>query len=330
MSHQLPRVCLAHLPTPLEELPRLSARLGGPRILVKRDDATGLATGGNKARKLEYLIADALQQGADTIITCGAAQSNHARQTAAAAARCGLRCTLVLAPRAPVGLAAGNLLLDRLLGAQVRWAGDRDPYDLMQEVAEEERSVGRHPYLIPTGGSNPIGAVGYVGAMEELAAQLRSRDIGVDHLVFATGSGGTQAGLLVGAEAVGFRGRIVGISVGPAAEELGPSVLSVAHLTAALLGRDSRLGPQDVVIHEGYRGGGYGVVAAAEREAIRLLAEQEGLLLDPVYTARAMAGLIDLVAQGEFRAGETVLFWHTGGQAGLFAEARALLSKDGT
>ena len=324
MTDSIPRLRLAHLPTPIQPLERLSRHLGGPTILVKRDDLTGLATGGNKARKLEYLMADALAHEADTVITMGAAQSNHARQTAAAAARLGLGCTLVLAGRGPTTPPQGNLLLDRLLGARVRFAGDRDPYEVMQEAAEEERSVGRRPYLIPYGGSNAIGAVGYVAALEEAAAQLAAEGIRVDHIVFATSSGGTQAGLVVGAEGVGFAGRVLGISVGPRAEMLAASVASVATLTASLLGRAARPSPEDILIEDGYTGGGYGVVGDAERESIRLVASLEGLLLDPVYTGKAMAGLIGLVGRGEIGAGETVLFWHTGGTAALHAYASEL------
>ncbi len=324
MLQDPPRVRLAHLPTPLEELPRLSFRLGGPRILIKRDDATGLATGGNATRKLEYLIGDALQQGADTIVTTGAARSSHARQTAAAAAHCGLRCVLVLESRAPQCPPSGNLLLDRLLGASVRWAGDRDVWDVMQQVADEERSVGRQPYLIPRGGSNPIGALGYVTAMRELASQLADRQEAVDHLLLATGTGGTHAGLLVGSRDVGFTGRILGVSVGPSAAELRPAVTSVAHLTASLIGLDFLLSGEDVAIDTGYCGAGYGVVGDAEREAIRMVAGEEGVLLDPVYTGRAMAALIDLIARGAFTARQTVLFWHTGGTASLLADAHVL------
>lgn len=324
MPDRVPRLHLAHLPTPIEPLARLTRHLGGPTILVKRDDLTGLATGGNKARKLEFLMADALQHEADMVITSGAGQSNHARQTAAAAARLGLGCTLVLSGRGPTDAPAGNLLLDRLLGARVRWADRRDPYEVMQEVAEEERSAGRQPYLIPYGGSNAIGAVGYVAAMQEAAAQLQAENTRVDHIVFATSSGGTQAGLLVGAEVVGFGGRLLGISVGPPAPTLAANVASVATLTASLLGRPSRPQPEDALIDDGYVGGGYGVVGDAEREAIALLARLEGLILDPVYTGKAMAGLIDLVGRGELGTGETVLFWHTGGTAALFAYAAEL------
>jgi D-cysteine desulfhydrase family pyridoxal phosphate-dependent enzyme len=320
----IPRVALACLPTPIHELPRLAQSLGGPRILIKRDDLTGLATGGNKVRKLEFLIADALRQGATTVITTGAAQSNHARQTAAAATRHGLRCVLVLGPAAPPQR-GGNLLLDALLGARVRWAGERDRYAVMQEVAAEERAAGRVPYVIPLGGSNAIGATGYVLAMRELVRQAVEQALHIDHLVLATGSGGTQAGIITGARAFSFRGNVLGISVSETAEALGPNILDLAQLTATHLDLHFDLGTDDVQLNDTYLGEGYGIVGEREREAIRLVAHNEGLLLDPVYTGRAMAGLIDLIRQGAFSPKETVLFWHTGGAPALFSYGEELL-----
>lgn len=325
MPIDAPRVRLGHLPTPIQELPRLARRLGGPRLLVKRDDLTGLATGGNKTRKLEYLMADALQQDARTVITAGAAQSNHARQTAAAAARCGLRCVLVLSPRAPAA-PNGNLLIDRLVGARIRWSGDRDPYTVMQEVAEEERSAGRRPYLIPVGGSNAIGATAYVAAMHEALEQLAALGVEADRIVFASGSGGTHAGLAVGARSAGYTGEVVAVSVARPRDELAHTVASIAELTAAFVGLDVRVGPDDLTILDDYLGEGYGILGPPEREAIRLAAECEGLLLDPVYTGRAMAALVDRIAGGDYGPEETVLFWHTGGTAALFAYATELLS----
>jgi D-cysteine desulfhydrase family pyridoxal phosphate-dependent enzyme len=319
-----PRVSLGHFPTPIDELARLSQILGGPRILVKRDDLTGLATGGNKTRKLEYLIADALQQGAKTVITGGAAQSNHARQTAAAAARYDLRCVLVLSPMAPKRI-TGNLLVDDLVGAQVRWTGDRDGHTVMQEVAREELAAQRKPYVIPYGGSNAIGASAYAQAMDELVRQLLERNERVDYIVLASGSGGTQAGIVVGARAINFRGRVLGISVSKPADALGKLILELAQQTATHLELLFQIDADAVQVNDGYVGAGYGILGEGEREAIRLVARTEGLLLDPVYTGRAMAGLIDLIRRGEFSRGETVLFWHTGGTAGLFAYADQLL-----
>jgi len=321
----LPRVSIAHLPTPLEEMPRLSETLGGPRLLVKRDDQTGLATGGNKARKLEFLVADALEKGADTIITAGAAQSNHARQTAAAAVRFGLRCCLVLSGQSPSRW-NGNLLLDELLGTDIRWAGERDRAQVMEEVAGEMTRLGRRPYIVPVGGSNPVGAAGYVAAMEELVGQLAERNLQIDRVVFPTGSGGTHAGMMVGAKAMGFAGHVEGISISRTKDALTPRLEELVADTAAFLGLDLSFANQDFIIHDDYLGQGYARIGPPEREAIRLSARTEGLLVDPVYTGRAMAGLIDLIRRGVFGPDETVLFWHTGGIPALFAYADELLS----
>jgi D-cysteine desulfhydrase family pyridoxal phosphate-dependent enzyme len=327
---QLPRVSLAHLPTPIDELPRLSQELGGPRLLVKRDDQTGLATGGNKTRKLEFLIADALAQGADVVITAGAAQSNHCRQTAAAAARVGLACALVLGGEPPQ-VPEGNLLLDQLLGAQIHWTGPHRRGEQLEEIADELRAAGRQPYLIPYGGSNPIGATGYVVAMQELSDQLTaeySYPQGIDRIVIASSSGGTQAGLVVGARAVGFGGQILGIGIdkGEAGDEPYPVHLAkLANATAVHVGLDADFTLDDFVVNQDYLGGGYGVVGELEREAIRLTARLEGLLLDPVYTGRAMGGLIDMIRHGVIGPDETVLFWHTGSAPSLFPYADALV-----
>ena len=326
LTENLPRVPIAHLPTPLEEMPRLSEALGGPRLFVKRDDQTGLATGGNKARKLEFLVADALEKGADTIITSGAVQSNHARQTAAAAAKFGLRCCLVLSGESPDRW-TGNLLLDELVGADIRWAGERDRAQMMEEVAEEMMRLGRRPYIIPIGGSNPVGTAGYVEAMVELMAQLEVRDLQLDRVVFPTGSGGTQAGMMVGAKALGFAGRIEGVSVSATKDVLEARLEELVAETAASLGLDLSFVDEDFIVHDDYLGEGYARMGPPEREAIRLAARTEGLLVGPVYTGRAMAGLIDLIRRGVFGPDETVLFWHTGGTPALFAYADELLSR---
>ena len=325
LGKAVPRVGLGVFPTPLQSLDNLSRHLGGPRILVKRDDLTGLATGGNKTRKLECLIADALDQGADTVITTGGPQSNHARQTAAAAAANGLRCILVLSSKAPPST-TGNLFLDYLLGARVRWAGERDPYQVMEEVAAEERAAERVPYLIPRGGSNPIGVSAYVTAMDELVRQVLEAELRIDHIVVASGSGGTQAGILVGTRALNYDCHVLGISVAAPAEDLCENILDLARLTASYLDLRVEIPPESVDVSGAYLGGGYGVLGEAEQEAIDLLARKEGLLLDPVYTGRAMAGLLDLIRQERFSRSETVLFWHTGGVPALFAYADQLLA----
>jgi L-cysteate sulfo-lyase len=318
------RIQLAHLPTPLQRLPRLSQYLGGPELWIKRDDLTGLALGGNKTRKLEFLLADALAQGCDHLITTGSAQSNHCCQTAAAAARYGLGCSLVLRGEPPSSQ-SGNLLLNNLLGAHFYWAGDRPRPELMAEVATELRAMGRKPYLIPLGGSNVMGAAGYVLAMEELMGQLSAAHLNADFLVFASSSGGTHAGIVLGANAHGFRGQPLGISIDIPAEELQTHVAALATATATHLGLGMLSLAGRVQVNDDYLGDGYGIVGDGEREAIRLVAQLEGILLDPVYTGRAMAGLIDLIRWGAFTRGQTVLFWHTGGTAALFAYGEKLL-----
>jgi D-cysteine desulfhydrase len=320
-------VPLAHLPTPIEPLPRLSRELGGPSLLVKRDDQTGLATGGNKTRKLEFLMAEALAEEADVVVTAGAAQSNHCRQTAAAAARVGLDCALVLGGAPPPAF-AGNLLLDLLLGAQIYWTGPERRGERLAEVAGRLRSAGRRPYVIPYGGSNAVGAAGYAAAMLELAQQLETRALKVDRIVFASSSGGTQAGMVVGARAAGFAGQILGIGIdkGEAGDRPYPQHLAeLANATAARLGMAAGFAPDDFAVNQDYLGEGYGVVGEVEREAIRLAAHLEGLLLDPVYTGRAMGGLIDMIRRGAIGPEETVLFWHTGGAPALFSYADDLV-----
>ena len=323
------RFPLAHLPTPLERMDRLSAMLGGPEIWIKRDDQTGLATGGNKTRKLELLIGEALQQGADVVLTVGAVQSNHCRQTAAAAARAGLECVLVLRGYAPPRSEwTGNLLLDDLLGARLWWAEEGDPLDALAEAATTEGAGGRQPYVIPYGGSNAMGAAAYTLAFDELWGQTQGAAEGerlrFDRVVFASSSGGTQAGLVVGAKVCGYRGQVLGISVDKTGGHLRETVLALLAPTAERLGLELSLGPEDVQVDDRFLGGGYAVLTDAEREAIRLVARTEGILLDPVYTGKAMAGLVGLIRQGEVGAGERVVFWHTGGSPALFAYAGEL------
>lgn len=325
---KLPRVRLAHLPTPIDPLPNLSRYLGGPEISVKRDDQTGLATGGNKARKLEFLLAQAIDAEADCVITAGSTQSNHARQTAAGAAHCGLECHLVLYTPGgqPPEAWNGNVLLDALLGATLHWTAERSPYlRTMTQVEAELRAMGKRPYVIPYGGSNAYGMIGYVMGMREYAAQARALGP-FDVHVFPTSSGGTQAGMLLGAYMAGLKGRtrILGISVDRPAANFMPDIIALAKGGADLLGIRWVPEPSDVEINDQYIGGGYAVIGDAEREAIRLMARLEGILVDPVYTGRALAGLIDLIRRGEFRSDQRVLFWHTGGAAALFAFAAEL------
>ncbi|MCP4418150.1 MAG: D-cysteine desulfhydrase family protein [Chloroflexi bacterium] len=318
------RKLIAHLPTPVEKLERLSKHLGGPEIYIKRDDQTGLATGGNKTRKLEFLVADALAQGCDHLITTGAPQSNHCRQTAAAAARFGLGCSLVLSGEPPKQI-QGNLLLDKLLGAHLYWTGDKPRPEVMAEVANEQRAMGHRPYIIPLGGSNVMGATSYVLAMQELMEQLTTASINIDFIVFASSSGGTHAGIVLGAEIYGFRGQVLGISVDHPADDLKMQVSALATATATHLGVGTVSVAGRVDVNDDYVGEGYAMVAETEREAIKMVAQLEGVLLDPVYTGRAMGGLIDLIRWGAFTRGQTVLFWHTGGAAALSAFRDKLL-----
>jgi D-cysteine desulfhydrase family pyridoxal phosphate-dependent enzyme len=325
LTDHLPRIQLGQLPTPLEELPRLTRALCGPRLFIKRDDQTGLASGGNKTRKLEFTVAEALRQGADTLITVGGVQSNHCRQTAAAAARCGLRCILVLRGSAPA-VRNGNLLLDHLLGAQVVFSGERTREAVAEEIAKEQEAAGYHPHVIPVGASNALGAVGFVAAMEELDNQVKERSLTVDRVVFASSSFGTQAGLCVGAKAIGFAGQLAAIAIDSPRDELQTGVAEIAAATIRRLGLKMTVAPEEVVAYDGYLGAGYAIMGEPEQEAIALMARSEGILLDPVYTGRAMAGLMDLIRKGEFGRDETIVFWHTGGSAALFAYADQLLA----
>jgi D-cysteine desulfhydrase family pyridoxal phosphate-dependent enzyme len=312
----IPRLKFAHLPTPIEELPRLSAHLGGPRIYVKRDDLTGLAFGGNKTRKLEFLVAEALEQGAKMLITGGAAQSNHCRQTAAAAAKFGLECMLVLSGTRPERPSA-NLLLDYLLDADVVWVERREERDpKLEEIYETARASGRQPYLVPYGGSSPTGALGYAFAVQEFMEQ----GIQADWMVFASSSGGTQAGLVLGQRAFGFSGRVLGISIDEPETTLQAQAAKIASAASEKLGERLEFDPAAVLVNADYCAAGYGILGLPEKEAVELFAEYEGLLLDPVYTGRAAAGMIDLIRKGFFQKDETVLFWHTGGHPALFAD----------
>nr|WP_113868701.1 D-cysteine desulfhydrase [Brenneria salicis]NMN92030.1 D-cysteine desulfhydrase [Brenneria salicis ATCC 15712 = DSM 30166]RBP59114.1 D-cysteine desulfhydrase [Brenneria salicis ATCC 15712 = DSM 30166]RLM29687.1 D-cysteine desulfhydrase [Brenneria salicis ATCC 15712 = DSM 30166] len=321
---RFPRLSLGHFPTPLEALPNLSAYLGGPTLYIKRDDATGLATGGNKTRKLEFLLADAQQQGADIIITQGATQSNHVRQTIAAAAKLGLKTKVFLEKRVTdYGddyLRSGNILLDNLLGGEIvdHLPAGADMQRAMQELADSLRKEGFRPYVIPGGGSSPVGALGYVACAEELLFQSSQQRLRIDHIVHATGSTGTQAGLVTGLTATHSQIPLLGISVRAPKEEQEENVYALAQQTWQLLGIPGAI-PRDVVnVNSDYVGEGYGIPTEGTLEALTLLARLDGILLDPVYSGKGMAGLIDLIRQGYFRPDENIVFIHTGGSAGLF------------
>jgi L-cysteate sulfo-lyase len=321
---RFPRQRLAHLPTPLEPMERLSKHLGSARLWIKRDDCTGLSSGGNKTRKLEFLMGDALAKGADTIITQGAIQSNHARQTAAAAARLGLECHLLLEDRtgnnAPDYTLNGNVLLDRLHGASVsKRPGGADMNAEMEVLAADLRAKGKRPYVIPGGGSNPVGALGYANCALELVAQANERGLKIDHVVHATGSAGTQAGFVAGLVAINANIPVLGIGVRAPKEKQEQAVFDLAVRTAEFMGAPGIVKREHIVANTDYVGPGYGLPTEGMAEAVKLLARFEGILLDPVYTGKGMAGLIDLVRKGFFPKDSDVVFLHTGGSAGLFA-----------
>ena len=320
---RFPRSFLAHLPTPLERLDRLSAELGGPEIWIKRDDCTGLSTGGNKTRKLEFLIAEAQARGADMVMTQGATQSNHARQTAAFAAKAGLACHLLLENRTgsdnPNYNCNGNVLLDHLHGATTEtWPPVPDMNAEMEKVAERFRAHGKRVYTIPGGGSSPTGALGYVNCAIELLVQLNDRALAIDHLVHATGSAGTQAGLVTGLKAINAQIPVLGIGVRAPRLAQEENVFRLAQATSEKLGCPGVVDRADVVANSDYVGEGYGIPTDGGLEAIRMFAELEGILLDPVYTGKAAAGLIDSIRKGRFRKGQRIVFLHTGGSAALF------------
>lgn len=327
---RFPRIKLAHLPTPLEFLPRLTEHLGGPDIYVKRDDCTGLASGGNKTRKLEFLMADAIEQGADTIITQGAVQSNHARQTAAAAARLGMHCELLFENRIrepkPIYLNSGNVFLDRLFNANTHHhPAGTDMNAAMDELAAGLRDRGHTPYVIPGGGSNRIGALGYVDCALELLQQINQRQLPVDFVIHATGSAGTQAGLVTGLRATHSNIPVLGIGVNAGREAQEEKVYQLAVETADYIGASGCVRREDVVANCDYVGEGYGIPTQGMREALLLLARLEGLLFDPVYSGKGLAGMIDLIGSGALEAGQTIVFLHTGGSAGLFGYLEDIL-----
>ncbi len=314
----IPRTRLAALPTPIQPLPRLSAFLGGPRILVKRDDLTGLALGGNKTRKLEYVFAEAKAVGAKTLVTVGAAQSNHCRQTAALAAQAGLDCILVLSGQAGQP-ESGNLFLDKMFGAEIVWTDREHRSAALKTAFDEAWAAGRRPYLIPLGASNGLGSIAYATAFTEAQAQLEQ--VKVDWMLVASSSGGTQAGLALGARLALWDGRVLGISIDEPEHDLKETVAFLANEAADRLGESARLRAEDIYVNADYLGAGYGILGDREREALAVFARQEGLLLDPVYTARAAGGMLDLIRRGFFQRDETILFWHTGGQPALFADS---------
>ena len=321
---RFPRRFLAHLPTPLEKLDRLSAELGGPEIWIKRDDCTGLSTGGNKTRKLEFLMAEAELQKADLVMTQGATQSNHCRQTAAFAAKIGIPCHILLEDRTgsnnPNYNHSGNVLLDHLHGAtteKIKGAGLNMNAEL-EKRAEAIRETGKSVYTIPGGGSNATGALGYVNCAFEMLGQFNDRHLNVDHILHATGSAGTQAGLITGLKAINANIPLLGIGTNAPRAKQEAKIFELAQKTAEKLGCPGVVAREDVVANTDYVGEGYGVPSPSGQEAIKLFAELEGILLDPVYSAKGAAGMIDLIRKGQFTKDETIVFIHTGGSTGLF------------
>ena len=316
--------------TPIEKLSRLSEHLGGPEIYMKRDDLLGLAGGGNKTRKLEFLVAEALGQGADTLITCGAVQSNHCRLTLAAAVKEGLKCQLVLEERVPGSYnpeASGNNFLFQLLGAEnIKVVpGGSDMKAAMQEVADELTKGGRKPYIIPGGGSTPVGATGYVAGAEEILAQTFDMGLNIDRVVCASGSTGTHAGLVVGFYGNNSNIPVIGVNVSRKKDLQEEMVYSLVQKTAAHVGIESEIPRSTVVCFDEYVGPGYSLPTPEMAEAVKMLAQYEGILMDPVYTGKAMAGFIDLIRKGYFEKDEKLLFVHTGGSPGLYVYINDIL-----
>lgn len=316
----IPRLALGHYPTPVERLPRFREALGGgPRLWIKRDDLTGAGCGGNKVRKLEYVLAAAQAEGADAVITCGGVRSNHCRVTAMMAAKLGLACTLVLnQPATPYAHTPASVAIDEWTGARivpVTGREERDP--MMQRVAAELREQGKRPVIVPLGASTPLGAMGYVSAAAELAAQMDAKELRFDAILLSSSSGGTHAGLAVGAALFLRPGtRLLGVSPDDPSADIASKVGTIVQGIVSMLGVPVDVDPIEVL--DEYIGDGYGIESEGGREALRLMARTEGILLDPVYTAKTMAGLIDWVRKGAFTASQNVLFWHTGGQMALF------------
>lgn len=305
---------LGFFPTPLHRLDKLSEKYGH-NIYIKRDDQTGLATGGNKVRKLEYFIQEAIDKDCDTIVTAGAMQSNHCRQTAAAAALAGLKCYLYLGAIEPP-VYNGNILLSKLLGANVHWAGDDRKGEHIPGFIDELKERGLKPYYIPYGGSNEIGALGYIRAVEELKNQLEEKQINIDQIFFASSSGGTHAGLIIGKELYGLNADIIGIGIDKTliyGNTLKENIVDILKKTKPLVNSTLDYTEKDITVIENYNEPGYGVVTDNEKRAIKLLAQTEGIILDPVYTGRAFYGMIDMIEKDKFAPNSTILFWHTGG-----------------
>ena len=323
VTSRFPKTSLGFFPTPVAELFRLGKELKGPRIFIKRDDLTGLALGGNKTRKLEIILGEAIAQGCDTIITAGAAQSNHCRQTAAAAAKLNMECHLILGGEQPENI-SGNLLLDKIFGCHIHWGGANRKGEDIHKIFDQLKATGKLPYIVPYGGSNELGAISFIDAVEELTTQT---DEVFSHVVFASSSGGTHAGLILGKHIFKQAFELVGISIDKDEidnQMLDQYIINLTNRTAKLIGLEATFSGRDLILNTNYIGEGYGVIGPLENEAINLTAQLEGILLDPVYTGRAMGGLIDMIRTGAIGKDAKVLFWHTGGAPALFAYSDSL------
>ncbi len=319
------KITLGFFPTPLEYLEKFSKKYGS-NIYMKRDDQTGLATGGNKTRKLEYLIKDALDLGADTVITVGGPQSNHCRQTAAAAIKAGLKCHLIVRGEKPE-VFQGNLLLDKILGAEIHFAGDKDLFQEITSLVEKLKSEGKKPYKITMGGSDRVGVKGYVNAVEELKNQMQTMNLKFDKIYFSTSSGGTQAGLVLGVKIFDLQAEIIGMSNDKGNMDglpLEDYILKITKEAQSDLGFSDEISVKDILINRNYNEAGYGVITKNEIEAIKELAQTEGILLDPVYTGRAFYGMMDILRKQNSDKKENILFWHTGGVSANFSYAEDL------
>lgn len=319
----IPRIHIANLPTPLEALPRLSATLNGVQLWIKRDDLTGLGFGGNKTRKLEILLADAQSQGARTLVTVGAVQSNHCRLTAAVAARFGMDCILVLSG-SPTGSGNGNYLLDTLFGAEVVWTDKAVRDETLQQVYLSAWEDGRRPYKIPLGASTPLGTLGYFLAFEELMRQSNQ----FDWIVIASSSAGTQAGLILGAAVSRWSGKILGISIDHEKAVLNATIAGLVQGAADWIKEPIQVDENAILVNDDYLGAGYGIPGPLEIDAINQFARLEGIVLDPVYTGRSAGAMFDLIRKGFFKSGDRILFWHTGGSPAIFADSYAPLFRD--
>ncbi|MFP4456531.1 MAG: 1-aminocyclopropane-1-carboxylate deaminase/D-cysteine desulfhydrase [Clostridia bacterium] len=315
---EIPKVKLAFLPTPLQKVERLGKKIGVKELYIKRDDQTGLALGGNKARKLEYLMADALNMKADVVFTLGGPQSNHCRQTAAAARVCGLDSVLIFSGE-EIEEVQGNMVLDRLLNSKWYFAGEKERKEKLQEVVEEYQKKGKNPYYIPLGGSNALGAMGYVEGGLETAKQCKAQGIDPDYIFIATGSGGTQAGLMMGIHMGGLKAKVIGISVSGSSDEITEKVNNLLVEMGAKLDVDIK-GLPNVLVYDEFVGEGYGRPTELSKKALKMCAVEEGIIIDPVYTAKGLSGLIGMIEDNKIDKDSSVIFLHTGGMPALFAE----------